>query len=906
MSLAPGSRLGPYEVLAPLGAGGMGEVYRARDTRLERTVAIKVLPEHLSRSEEVRQRFEREAKTISALSHPHICALYDVGREGETEYLVMEYLEGETLSDRLVKGPLPTEQLLRWGVEIADALDKAHRQGIVHRDLKPGNVMLTKSGVKLLDFGLAKTFERSLDATGRGRAAAGQDPTAADGITALPTVMGSPNLTQAGTILGTFQYMAPEQLEGREADARSDIFAFGAVLYEMATGRKAFEGKSQASLIASILTSDPAPISTVQPLTPPALERVVRTCLAKDPEDRWQSAHDIASQLSWIAQGGSVSGVAAPVVASRRRQDRLAWVTLGVLLGALTAAAVGWALWRSRASGAGLVTRAVIPIPGAETFVLDNYSTLAISPDGRRVAYVARRDNKRQLVQRSLDAAEGTSIAGTDGAYSPFFSPDGQWLGFSADGKLKKVALAGGTPVTLCECGSRQLLGASWGADDTIVFPEKWGGPILRVPSSGGMPSAVTKISGKGSDRGHIFPDLLPGGKAVLFSVFSGGSLDDYTVDVQSLVTGERKTLVKGGTFGRYAASGHVLYIRGATLFAVPFDPARLQVTGSAFPVAQGVYENTNGGAGYAVSGSGTLLYSGGGVQLPGRSLLWVDRQGHATPASGIKRPFNDIKLSPDGKRIALQIQAETYDIWVLDLTRDSLTRLSFGKDDGSPVWSPDGKRIAFSSSQGGSDAVYLRSFDGSGSEERLTSGPSDDSRPRTFSPDGRLVVFEKTLNGVPEIWAVPLEKGSSARPLLQGPFHHIGGWLSPDGRWLAYSSNESGSREIYVTAFPGPGGKWQISTDGGTSARWSPDGREIFYAKDKKVMRVAITTSPDFSASRPELLFEGDYEDWDVSRDGKSFLMLKDETAESAPKHLNLVLNWFEELKARAPRAAK
>jgi predicted Ser/Thr protein kinase len=864
----------------------MGEVYKARDTRLERMVAVKVLPQHLSASAEVRQRFEREAKTISQLSHPHICALYDVGNQDGVEYLVMEYLEGETLADRLLKGALPTEQTLRFGIEIVDALDKAHRQGIVHRDLKPGNVMLTKSGVKLLDFGLAKAVEPASKPSG---------------MTALPTVASSP-LTQEGTILGTFQYMAPEQLEGKEADARTDIFAFGAVLYEMATGKKAFSGASQASLISSIMSSEPPSLSSLAPMTPPALERVVKTCLAKDPEDRWQSARDIRSELGWIAQAGSQAGVAAPVAASRRRSDRLRWGLAGALGGAVIAALLTWTVLRSRPAPPEPVTRAAIPIEGTEAFVTDNYSTLALSPNGRLVVYVARKDDKRQLIQRALDAGEGSAIPGTEGAFCPFFSPDGQWVGFWAEGKLKKVSLAGGAPVTICECGITQLLGASWAADDMIVFPKNWASGLSRVPSTGGSPSETTKMAGTGTDRGHIWPEFLPGGKAVLFTVFTGGSLDDYAIDVQSLATGERKTLIKGGTFGRYAATGHILYVRSGTLFAVPFDAKRLIVTGNPFPIAQGIFENSNGGANYAVSGNGTLLYAAGGMHMPERSLVWVDRQGTKSPVTGIKRPFGAPQLSPDGKRIALVVEAETYDVWILDTERDSLTRLSFGKDDGSPVWSPDGTRVAFNSSQAGAYNLYVRQSDGSGREERLTLD-QDTSSPTSYTPDQKGLIFWKTRAGVPEIWLYSFEKGAAPRPLLQGPFRHPGAWLSPDGRWLAYLSDESGKVELYVTAFPGPGGKWQISTDGADSARWGRDGREIFYRKDKKLFQVAIATTPAFSASRPELLFEGEYEPgWDVTPDGKRFLMVKDDTAESAPKHLNLVLNWFEDLKRHAP----
>jgi len=521
--------------------------------------------------------------------------------------------------------------------------------------------------------------------------------------------MGGQNLTQEGTVLGTFQYMAPEQLEGKEADARTDVFAFGAVLYEMATGKKAFEGKSQASLIASILTADPDPVSTIQPMAPPALDRVVKTCLAKDPEDRWQSAHDIGSELAWIAQAGSQAGVAAPVVTSRRRRDRLTWGVVGALAGAAAAALATWALLRGASSAGRPVTHVAIALPPSETLVVDNFSSIAISPDGWQVVYVARKGEARQLFRRSLDAAEATPIAGTEGAFTPFFSPDGRWVGFWADGKVKKVSLAGGTPVPVCSL-AQPLLGGAWGPDDTILYPEKWAGGLLRVPASGGSGAPLTKPALKGEDRGHLWPEILPDGKAVLFTVFTGGSLDDYAIAVRSLTTGEQKVLIRGGTFGRYAATGHILYARGGALFAVPFDAKRLVVTGAPYPVAQGVALNTNG-AGFAVSRGGTLLYVPGGFEQQNRALYWVDRKGTASPISRTRRPYDSPRLSPDGKRLAVVVEAETYDIWVLDVERDSLARFSFGKDDTSPIWSPDGKRIVFDSSQAGPYNLYAKSL---------------------------------------------------------------------------------------------------------------------------------------------------------------------------------------------------
>ena len=561
MTLSTGTRLGPYEVLSPLGAGGMGEVYKAKDTRLERTVAVKVLPSHLSSSDEVRQRFEREAKTISQLSHPHICALYDVGNQDGVEYLVMEYLEGETLADRLLKGALPAEQTLRYGIEIADALDKAHRQGIIHRDLKPGNVMLTKSGVKLLDFGLARVIT---------------PPSEPSALTSFPTVAGSP-LTREGTILGTFQYMAPEQLEGKEADVRTDIFSFGAVLYEMATGRKAFSGTSQASLISAIMKEEPAPIATLQPMTPPALERVVRTCLAKDAEDRFQTAHDAKLQLQWMAEAGSAAGVPAPVVARRKNRERLAWTAFAI---AAVAAALFAAGYLRRAPRPERGIRATLPFP--EKMFLGE---LALSPDGNRLAFTAGKIGMEPaLWVRSLDGSSAQPVAGAENAYFPFWSPDSRSVGFFADGKLKRVDASGGAILTVCD--AQRGVGGTWNRDGTIVFAPAPTSALYRVAAGGGKPVPVTKLDASRHEAAHRYPQFLPDGRHFLYMAGNlGGATDDpaNAIRVGSLDGSVDKVLVRTLSNAGYA-SGYLLYGREGTLLAQRFDTSKLEVRGEPVP----------------------------------------------------------------------------------------------------------------------------------------------------------------------------------------------------------------------------------------------------------------------------------------------------------------------------------
>ncbi|HEY3203709.1 MAG TPA: protein kinase, partial [Thermoanaerobaculia bacterium] len=600
MSISPGSRLGPYEVLSPLGAGGMGEVYKARDTRLERTVAIKVLALRLSSSPESRQRFEQEAKTISQLSHPHICALYDVGREGETEYLVMEYLEGETLSERLVKGPLLPEQTLRYGIEIADALDKAHRQGIVHRDLKPSDVMLTKSGVKLLDFGLAKAF---------------QPTSSQSALTALPT---QANLTQEGTVLGTFQYMAPEQLEGKDTDARTDIFAFGAVLYEMATGKKAFSGSTQASLISAILRGDPKPISQVQPMMPPALDRVVKTCLAKDPEDRWQSAHDVASELKWVAEG-SAAGLPVAVASRRKNRERLAWSVAAMLFIIATLATAGYV--RRAPKPPRSVRFEVLPPAKANYNNVD--SPVALSPDGRQIVFGVTDETGRSFLWvRSLDLLESRRLEATQDGYDPFWSPDGRYIAFGGNNKLQRIEAAGGPAQTICEMTDGR--GGTWNGESVILLTTNGGAsPILRVSASGGNPEPVTALDKSRGETGHWRPRFLPDGRHFLFLIRSSQP-QNGGMAIGSLDSKEVVHLSRIDTAASWAPPGLLLFVRDRTLFAQRFDMSRLRLSEDPFPVARNVdYAQTWGAAAFSVSEDGTLAYQSGGIAI--RRLVWFD-----------------------------------------------------------------------------------------------------------------------------------------------------------------------------------------------------------------------------------------------------------------------------------------
>ena len=825
MSVKTGTRLGPYEILSAIGAGGMGEVYKARDTRLDRTVAIKVLPTHLAGRAELRERFEREAKTIASLNHSHICTLYDTGHQDEVDFLVMEYIEGETLAQRLQKGALPIQQVLQYAIEIADALDKAHRKGITHRDLKPGNIMLTKSGTKLLDFGLAKLA---------------QEATPVTSVSQLPTLKSA--ITGEGTILGTLQYMAPEQVEGKEADARTDIFAFGAVVYEMATGKKAFEGRSSASVMAKIMETEPPPISSLQPMTPPALDRVIKTCLAKDPDERWQTAGDLCRELKWIAESGASTAAPAVTLAEHVRTLRR-WAFLAGLACLVVATIAGFAVWILKPIPPKPVTRTVITLPPGDRLVGPDQPALALSPDGKQLAYAAIRGITSQLYLRSMDSQEARPIPGTDGASEPFFSPDGQWIGFFAGGKLKKVSVSGGATVTLGDAGNP--FGGSWNSQGTIAFTPTTGLPLQQLSDAGGASQPLIPL-GKG-EASQLWPQFFPGGKAVLFA--AGNSAATTHVAVQAIATGQRLNFA-GGTQPRYAASGHLVYAQGATLMAVPFDPQKLEIKGTPVPVVEGVANSSASvSSQYSISDTGSLVYVSGGSQSNQRRMVWVNRSGAEQPLPAPPQAYDLVSLSPDGRRVAVELENQ---IWLYDLTRDTLTRFTFeGTTNQSPVWTPDGKRIAFRSNKEGVSNIFWQRADGSGGLERLSTGQYPQI-PKSLSPDGQFLAYhENNPKTQKDIWVVRMSDHKS-QPFLVTPFFEGDPTFSPDGHWLVYVSNESGRPEVYVQPFPGPGGKWQISTEGGTEPAWNRNGREMFYRSGNKMMALDVATQPAFPQANP------------------------------------------------------
>jgi Tol biopolymer transport system component/predicted Ser/Thr protein kinase len=872
----------------------MGEVYKARDTRLERTVAVKVLPAHFSTDAHRRHRFEREAKTISRLTHPHICALYDVGRQDGTDFIVMEYIEGETLTQRLAKGPLPAEQHLRHGIEIADALDRAHRQGIVHRDLKPGNIMLTKSGVKLLDFGLAKFTEAMPKGT----------------LSSIPTEAAR-ELTDTGQILGTLQYMSPEQLEGKEADARSDLFAFGAVLYEMATGQKAFTGKSQASLIAAILQNDPQPISSISPLTPPALDRVVRACLAKDPEERWQTAHDVMLQLRWIAEGGSQAGIPAPVAARRRGRERLAWGVASALL--LACALLATAYWRNRPRPQLSMHLSLLP-PEGTTFSFTGETSgdsfpapVAISPDGRQLVFGAEGGQKVvRLYVRSLDSFETRALAGTEDPLYPFWSPDGAWVGYFQSGKLKRVRAAGGPPEVITDVPNSR--GGSWGRDGTILFAPLGGGAILRVSDKGGTATPVTYPTAPEEALSHRFPSFLPDGRHFLYLAMRSGESEkvrdeDLGIFVGSVDSRQTRRLLTDRSNAVYAPPGFVLFRREEALMALPFDARTLTATGPAIPAAVGIQSSSRAFGLFSVSATGVLVYRKG-PDAPHQRLHWIDRSGKAAATDPEVAPTMlwAARLSPDGTQAALGVaekQTGSGALWRFDLHGGARARLPSSGVGDAPVWSSDGRRIAFTSgSFGGRSALSICDASGEGKPERLSTSPLERIA-LDWSADGRWILLRQMSGPGPYakpelwVWSVPEKKAS---PYLQTEWRTANGVFSPDMRWVAYQSNESGQEEVSVRPFPGPGERTQISRGGGFRPHWSRDGREIvFQSREEKLVAVEVKLDTGFRVGEPRVLLSlpAGTELWDITADHQRILTAVPVDEQKPLASLSIVTNW-------------
>ena len=894
MPLVPGTKLGPYEVQSAIGAGGMGEVYRARDPRLERTVAIKVLPTHLNSSPELRARFEREAKAISGLQHPNICVLYDVGTQGDVDFLVMEYLEGETLYSRLSRKPLSTDEALKIAIEIADALDKAHRSGIVHRDLKPGNVMLTKGGAKLMDFGLAKPNVLS-----SGPKSGTPSVSSMATMAATMADLASP-VTVAGTLIGTVQYMSPEQIQGREADARSDIFAFGSMLYEMLSGKRPFQGKSQLSLASAILEKDPDPIATIQPMTPPALEQVVRTCLAKDPDDRFQSAHDLKLQLQWISAGGSLVG--APAVVTSRRKKTITAVTLAMVAGWLVAAVAGVLLliYANRLTTARRPLHATIEQPDAVDFTPIMGGAPVLSPDGEQIAFgtlkkgVTFRGSESTIYLLRLATGESTPLAGTQGAAFPFWSPDGKYLGFFADGKLKKIPAAGGPAQPLCDAPDGR--GGSWNEQGTIIFAPRIAGPLQSVSDGGGTPVEVTRADKDDAQFTDRNPYFLPDGKHFLY--VQRGKNAVGSVFAASLEGGQPKEILPAGSNVVFN-DGYLFYVREGTLTAQEFDPSGLRFKAKPIPIAANIeFYNPRNLAYFAVSHN-LLLYRSSSVV--NRELAWFDSSGKELEHWGEPAPYVNGTYSPNSQTALLYRASPSSNgdsIWLADVQRKTVNRLTPDLDTAqSAVLVPGSNDVLIATTTGYVSSLVRRGLGASGKEEKLLDNVNGSLSAVDISRDGRYAIFMKQDSKTAfDIYYMDLQADPKLVPLLNTRYNERGGRISPDAKWLAYNSDETGNTELYITSFPAAGSKWQIS-NGGVSGpgNWSVDGRYFRYPQGDKIYEVELHANgdkPEFSSPKEFVTLPSGVNVLSILPDGKRILAVRS-SGDAAPVPINLVLNW-------------
>jgi eukaryotic-like serine/threonine-protein kinase len=888
-----GKTLAHYEITSQLGKGGMGEVYQAKDKKLGRDVAIKVLPEEFARDIDRVSRFQREAKLLASLNHPNIAAIHGLEESDGTNFLVLELVEGDTLADQIKRGPIPIEESLKLALQIAEALEAAHGKSVIHRDLKPANIKVTPDGkVKVLDFGLAKAFAGDQEVN----------------LSNSPTL--SDMATQQGIILGTAAYMSPEQAKGKAVDKRTDIWAFGCVLYEMLTRQAAFQGEDVTEILASVVKG-----GANLDLLPANLHHRVREaltrCLQKDLRRRYSSITDARYEIEQVLadpQGALVQPVTTMEPHTRQRR-LIPWIAAAVVLTAIIAGLAGWKL---KPPELRQLTRFYDELPRDQQFSITGECNMAISPDGKQLVH----GMSGGLYLRSMDELDAKLIPGSgENPQRPFFSPDGKWVGYlsGAEGQLKKIEISGGAPVTITNTPSLGFF--NWGADNTIVYGQPGRG-IMRVSANGGTPEEITKSP---ENAILIDPQILPDGKSVLFTRVTVPT-GQFKVMLQSLKSGELKELFEGDT-ARYLPTGHIVYSLGNNLFAIPFDVNALKVAGGPVSVVEGVYKVP--GPQYVVSDSGTLVYVSAMAAGSGRTLVWVDRNGKEEPLTATPNSCRNPRISHDGTKVALDVlDAGNRDIWVLDLVRKNQTRLTFDPaNDGWPLWTPDGKRIVFYSNRAGIGSVYRKSADGTGKDESV--GSLSNIFPCSWSDDGKALVATQRnlLTGTTnfDIGVLSMEGDHKWKPLLKEKYYEAQPNISPDGRWMAYMSNESGQNQVYVRPFPEiDKGKWQISTSGGDSPLWSPNGRELFYRSGDAVLVVPVKIEPTFSAETPRALFQGkyvsfravltqvDFSSWDINPDGKRFLMMKGLRAEGSagggPRKINIVLNWFEELKQRVP----
>ena len=905
MLLSTGTRLGVYEIVAALGAGGMGEVYRARDAKLGRDVAIKILPESFRADPQRVARFQREGQLLAALNHPHIAAIYGLEETGSTHFIVMELVEGESLASRIARSQasdlksrgLPLDEALAIARQIVAALEAAHEKGIVHRDLKPANIMLTGDGqVKVLDFGLAK--HEAADAGSTGEAGA---------LTHSPTLTFA--ATELGMILGTAAYMSPEQARGRAADKRSDVWAFGSVLYEMLAGRRAFDGDDATDIIAAVVRAEPD-WNALPSGVPPAIQTLIKRCLAKDRKVR---IPDMSVVRFLMADAESAPPAPSRIEPEPRRRALL-FAGVGKVVGGAIAATATWVLMRPQHGPRPRPVHFAISPPADQPFAISGPDrTVLIAPDGAHIVSIhgGNLGGGGQLMIRGLDQLTATALRGVTAARAPFMSPDSRWIGFFEAGLLKKVPLTGGPPITICRVngGTR---GSTWGPDDTIVYATNDAATgLFSVPAGGGEPRVLTKPDAARGELDHLFPSLLPGGRVVLFTI-AASPMENAQIAALDLRSGKQTMLIRGGSQAEYVASGHLLYASGGVLRAVRFDPDRLAVLGDPVVVSDEVRVEATGAAQYSVSSDGSFVYlSGGEGSFAERSLVWVDRRGHEQLLDAPQRAYNTPRISPDGKRIAVSIADQEQDIWLLDMARRQLTRLTFDASvEQYPLWTSDGAHVLFSSSRPGIPSVFWKRADNTGSIERVTSGQGLIT-PFSLSPDGKMLVV--SVNGGSDIGVVRLDQRTDPAPLIEAPDIQTNAEISPNGRWLAYESSESGQREIIVRPFPNvDAGRWQVSTNGGLRPAWARSGRELFYdgIRDIGMMAVSVGETATFSYGNPTKLFAttgGYYKSpsagrtFDVSPDGQRFLMIKvTETSRRSASNMVVVLDWFDELRQR------